>query len=76
LLLIRHSKYSAILSRITPTDCFFGDFAYWDERNDEIPFFYPHTYGPHHLSIVEESTCSPTSLAKNTRTAADVNKNL
>jgi len=38
--------------------------------------FYPHTYGPHHLSIVEESTCSPTSLAKNTRTAADVNKNL
>jgi len=25
-LLIRHSKYS----EYTPTDCFFGDFAYWD----------------------------------------------
>jgi len=35
-LLIRHSKYSAIFSKIhsyrlqkyTPTDCFFGDFAH------------------------------------------------
>jgi len=28
-LLIRHSKYSAILSKIcTPTDCYFGDFAH------------------------------------------------
>jgi len=30
ILLIRHSKYSAILSNYTPTDCFFGDFAHWD----------------------------------------------
>jgi len=28
-LLIRYSKYSAILSKIHFTDCFFGDFAYW-----------------------------------------------
>jgi len=27
--LIRHSKYSVILSNYTPTDCFFGDFAHW-----------------------------------------------
>jgi len=30
---IRHPKYSAILSKIhsyTPTDCFFGDFAHWE----------------------------------------------
>jgi len=26
-LLIRHSKYSAMLSKYTSTDCFFGDFA-------------------------------------------------
>jgi len=28
-LLIRHSKYSAILLKYTLTDCFFGDFAHW-----------------------------------------------
>jgi len=28
-LLIRHSKYSAILSKYTLTGCFFGDFAHW-----------------------------------------------
>jgi len=28
-LLIRNWKYSAILSKYTPTDCFFGDFAHW-----------------------------------------------
>jgi len=29
-LLIRHSKYSAILSKIhSYTDCFFGEFANW-----------------------------------------------
>jgi len=29
-LLIRHSNYSAILlSKHTPTDCIFGDFAHW-----------------------------------------------
>jgi len=28
-LLIRHSKYSAILSKYTLTDYFFGDFAHW-----------------------------------------------
>jgi len=27
--LIRHSKYSAMLSKVCPTDCFFGDFAHW-----------------------------------------------
>jgi len=27
-LLILHSKHSAILSKIHPTDCFFGDFAH------------------------------------------------
>jgi len=26
---LRHSKYSAILSKYTPIDCFFGDFAHW-----------------------------------------------
>jgi len=32
-LLIRHSKYSAILSnQNTPTDCFFSDFDYWDKE--------------------------------------------
>jgi len=30
--LIRHSNYSAMLSN-TPTDCFFGDFAYWEAIN-------------------------------------------
>jgi len=30
-LLIRHSKYSAKLSKIHPTDCFFGDFPLGSE---------------------------------------------
>jgi len=35
-LLIRHSKYSAMLSKIqkyTPTDCFFRDFAHWEKMD-------------------------------------------
>jgi len=28
--LIRHSNYSAILSKIHSTDFFFGDFAHWE----------------------------------------------
>jgi len=28
--LIRHSKYSAMLSKYTP-DCFFGNFAHWED---------------------------------------------
>jgi len=28
-LLIRHSKYCAVLSKNTSTDCFFDDFAHW-----------------------------------------------
>jgi len=28
-LLIQHSKYSVMLSKYTPTDCFFGDIAHW-----------------------------------------------
>jgi len=29
-MLIRHSKYSAILQKYAPTDCFFGDFTHWE----------------------------------------------
>jgi len=31
-LLIRHSKYSAMLSKIYPTDCFFSDYAHWEGK--------------------------------------------
>jgi len=43
-LLIRHSKYSAILSKYALTDCFFGDFAHWvvicKEYNIGVSFLY------------------------------------
>jgi len=31
ILLIWHSKYSPYCQKYAPTDCFFGDFAHWEE---------------------------------------------
>jgi len=41
-MLIRHSKYSIILSKIHSTDCFFGDFAHWEIFNiQKLPALHP-----------------------------------